>query len=189
MILLRPDCLVFETDGGEQVPCSAEQVTIELLGAAAEYVDATVIENAAQGVLHYFKSDLGKTTVSKAEFAAALERALRGLGLDAEVADVTGEGGAAAWAGADADLRQLACESGKAFELAFFARLREELRRQLGCAPRVARFRGLRGCVKQLAGARRWCPRCQGLNDQIVDYLRTCLGAEAGPAPRALVVE
>ena len=56
-------------------------------------------------------------------------------------------------------LRALARESGDARELVFFPRLRRELRTQLQNSPRVVRFRGLRGCVKQLAGARRWS-RC-----------------------------
>jgi hypothetical protein len=51
------------------------------------------------------------------------------------------------------------------------------------------RFSGLRGCVKHLAGARRWSPRCQGLHDQIVAYLRECLGAEARATECSLVVE
>jgi hypothetical protein len=51
------------------------------------------------------------------------------------------------------------------------------------------RFRGLRGCVKQLAGVRRWSPRCEHLQDQIVAYLRGCLTAETEQNQCALVVE
>jgi len=185
MILLRPDCLVFEKPGGEAVPCPAGQVTIELLGEAAQFVDETTIENAAEGVLHYFKEDLGQTTVSLDEFSKALATALHALGLDAKVADAE----AASPRVLEADLLGLACDSEKGLELVFFQRLRAELRRQLDQAPQVLRFRGLRGCVKHLVGARRWSPRCQGLNDQIVDYLRTCLGAEKRAEPCALVVQ
>lgn len=32
MIRLRPDCLVFKMSSGESIPCSAEKVTIELIG-------------------------------------------------------------------------------------------------------------------------------------------------------------
>jgi hypothetical protein len=53
----------------------------------------------------------------------------------------------------------------------------------------VLRFRGLRGCVKQLTGARRWCVRCQDLEGEIVAYLRQCLSAESAPEEFALVVE
>jgi hypothetical protein len=88
----------------------------------------------------------------------------------------------------ESDLRRLACESGKGFELAFFPLLRDELRRHLNQSPQVVRFNGLRSCVKQLAGARRWSGRCQQLNDQIVDYLRHCLSNEQRPGSCSLMV-
>ena len=89
----------------------------------------------------------------------------------------------------EADLLMLARESGESRELFFFPRLRGELRAQLRRTPRLVRFRGLRGCVKQLAGARRWSLRCERLEEQIVEYLRGCLGAEPEQAHCALVVE
>jgi hypothetical protein len=67
--------------------------------------------------------------------------------------------------------------------------LRDELHQQLRHSPQIIRFRGLRGCVKQLAGARRWSIRCQRLSDQIVDFLRQCLTTESGVQPCALVVQ
>jgi hypothetical protein len=53
----------------------------------------------------------------------------------------------------------------------------------------VLRFYGLRGCVKQLAGARRWSSRCDQIEEQIVEYLRRCLTAEPQKTECALVVE
>jgi len=53
----------------------------------------------------------------------------------------------------------------------------------------VLRFRGLRGCVKQLTGARRWSLRCQSLEGEIVAYLRQCLSVESAPEEFALMVE
>jgi hypothetical protein len=176
MILLQPDCLVFKTSHGENIPCSAQQVTVELIGESASVLDDEVIHNAAQAVLHYFKLELGKTLVSVGEFAQVLEKVLRGLGFEVRTAEVDGDADRIE----EADLRLLASESGKAFELVFFQRLRQELRRQLDRSPKVMRFLGLRDCVKQLMGTKRWNPRCQNLNDQIVEYLRRCLNSEAG---------
>ena len=34
MIQLHTDCLVFETSDGDSIPCSAQDVTVELLGDA-----------------------------------------------------------------------------------------------------------------------------------------------------------
>jgi len=174
MIQLHPDCLMFQMDGGDAIPCSAELVAVELIGEAAGALDPELVRNAARAVLHYFKVEQGKNFVSVNEFSRALAGVLRGFGL-AVKSSGTAETPRRI---TESDLRQLACESGKGFELAFFPRLRDELRQHLHQTPHIVRFKGLRGCVKQLAGARRWTGRCQQLNDQIVEFLRQCLGAE-----------
>lgn len=170
---------------GEAIPCSAQQMTVELLGEAAHLVDEEVVKNAAEAVLHYFKDELGRTSVTTAEFSQALERVLRGLGFEVQSQASVNNASPRV---AEYDLRHLASESGKGFELIFFSRLRHELRLKLGESPHIVRFSGLRGCVKQLVGAKRWGTRCQRLNDQIVEYLRTCLSAEFGGRTCALVV-
>jgi hypothetical protein len=88
----------------------------------------------------------------------------------------------------ETDLSALAGEVGQGYELLFFPRLRDAVRGQNHAAPTLLRFRGLRACVKQLTGARRWGPACQALNDQIVEYLRKCLHAEDRGDRRALIV-
>jgi hypothetical protein len=184
MIHLQRDCLVFKMPNGESIPCSSKSVSIELTGEAAQFIDKHIVEQAAAAVLHYFKVELGRLTVSIDEFAQALGKALNAFGLSVASAQVEPPKPRIA----EADLRLLACESGKGFELVFFPRLREEVRRNLDAGPRVLCFRGLRGCVKQLIGARRWSMRCQSLNDQIVEYLRGCLTNQKTAAPCALVV-
>ncbi len=184
MIQLRSDCLAFETATGESIPCAAEQVTVELIGEAVASLDKDLVRQAAAAVLHYFKHELGRSFVTVGEFTMALERVLHGFGLEVQCTPSVPPAPRVA----ESDLRQLACQSGQGFELIFFQRLREELRTQLRQSPRVLRFKGLRGCVKQLVGARRWSGRCQQLNDQIVDYLRHCLGAQKDAPSCALVV-
>jgi hypothetical protein len=154
------------------------------MGEAAHSLDKEVIENAAAGVLQYFKKELGRTSVSLAEFSLALEQALGALGLK-----IKQEKGELDKPGvAETDLLRLAFRSGNGCELLFFRSLREDLRRQLELSPQMLRFYGLRLCVKQLTGAKRWSNRCQKLNDRIVDYLRTCLRAEKTGATCALIV-
>ena len=197
MILLRPDCLVFKTAAGDSIPCSAHDVTVELMGEATELLDKEMILHAAEAVLHYFKAEKGQTTVSVAEFSEALERVLRGLGLDVKASE--GEEKPLTVTAAEivqsvrprvveADLQSLAGDTEGGGELIFFPRLREAVRRELDGAPLVFRFHGLRGCVKRLTGAKRWNPDCQSLNDQIVDYLRTCLTSESAGTDCAQVV-
>ena len=186
MISLAAGCMLFELPSGESIPFSAEMISIELIGDDASTLDPDVVQHAAASVFHYFKNDLSRQTVSVGEFAEVLEKVLHGLGFQVD-SDESSPTPAQSAAGADLDL--LARESGDARELSFFPRLRDELRTQLRQSPRVVCFRGLRGCVKHLAGARRWSPRCQTLHDQIVGYLRECFGVEARAGKCALVVE
>jgi hypothetical protein len=166
-------------------------VTIELIGDSAKWLDEEAIENAAAAVLHYFRVEQGRQSVTVAEFAATLEKVLGGLGFDVKSGDqmppaaLTPAPVASIRPVIEADLSVLAGEGG---ELFFFPRLRDELRRHLDGTPLVLHFRGLRPCVKTLTGAKRWTAQCRVLNDQIVDYLRTCFSSEQAGAGSALVV-
>jgi len=147
-----------------------------------------LLRHATASVFDYFKHELGRETITVGEFAGALEKVLRGLGFDVSSAEPQPRRSERPGLG-EADLLRLARESGESRELFFFPRLRGALRAQLRQTPRLVRFHGLRNCVKQLAGARRWSSRCERLEQQIVEYLRGCLGAEPEKAQCALVVE
>jgi hypothetical protein len=183
MILLRPDYLLFETSEGQVVPCSAELVAVELIGEAIDRLDAELVRQAATAVLHYFSQDLGYKTVSVGQFADALETALTKLGVQVKSAGAEQPGEIAM-----SDLRALVSRADKAFELGFFPKLRDELRARLESCPRTVRFFGLRACVKELMGVRRWNRRCQRLNDQIVEFMRDCMGSEAAPGSCDVVI-
>ena len=116
---------------------------------------------------------------------AALEKVLRGFAVTAHPSSPPDSHRRSR----ECDLCRLASESGPGSELFFFPRLRVELQRHLQQAPRVLRFYGLRGCVKQLAGAQRWSRRCETMEGEIVDYLRQCLSAEPSPVEVTLMVE
>jgi hypothetical protein len=183
MIALATDYLVFQLATGESVPFSADAISDELMGESESTYDPELVGHAANAVFHYFKHELGYQTVTLGEFAAALEKVLDGLNLGGrgtvERAKLVRE----------SDLCALARDCGVGGELVFFPRLREELGRHLHGGCRVIRFCGLRSCVKQLSGARRWSVRCQMMQEQIVEYLRKCLSALAKGKELALVVE
>jgi hypothetical protein len=185
MIALQSDCLLFQLTNGESIPCSAEMITFEISGNAFELLDPELLRHATVSVFHYFKAELRRESVTVGEFAQALERVLRGLGFVIHAGTVEPRSRQTI----ETDLGRLARESADNLELFFFPRLRHELRAQLRQSPRMLRFRGLRVCAKQLAGARRWSCRCDRLRDQIVEYLRGCLSAESEPNDCALVVE
>src|SRR6185295_13614648 len=142
-------------------------------------------KHAASAVLHYFRDELGRQSVSMAEFTLALENILRGFKL-AEAVN----------AGADtlapriirSDLGRIVAETASGGELVFFPRLRDELRSLLSQSPQMLCFGGIRHCVKQLAGAQRWSQRCQTLHDQIVEFLRSCMSSEKSNGACALIV-
>ena len=182
MIQLHPEYLIFRTSQGELIPCSAESVTIELIGDASSFLDPDTVREAAAAVVHYFKNDLGQHTVSVAEFSEALERALKCFGY--EVTTNAIENGRAP---VGTDLREVA-DAAENFELSFFKQLRDEFQRQTKDSAEVVRFCGLRGCVKRFLGAKRWGQRCEHFSDQIVDFLRNCLSIEGGSPARSLVV-
>lgn len=171
MIQLHPDYLMFELPNGDSVPCSAETVTFELIGDAAENLDPEVIKNAAAAVLHYFQQDLKRDCVSVGEFSEALEEVLRGFGFNVVTADSPKPAPPV-----EADLSALAKETGPECEMIFFQRLRAEVRRQLreSTGGRL-NLLGLRPCVKFLVGATRWSRKCEGMSDRIVGYVRDCI--------------
>ncbi|MBI4662843.1 MAG: hypothetical protein HY735_28850 [Verrucomicrobia bacterium] len=183
MIQLHRDYLLLQTPSGNFVPCTTELFSIQLIDSTGSVVDADMIRQAAAAVLHYFKHDLGRQSVSVAEFANALEHVLKAVGLTPTAAAAKGSDHLVV-----TDLHTLATGALGGFELAFFSSLRAELKNRLAASPQVLRFQGLRGCVKELLGAKRWSHRCQELNDQIVDYLRDCLETEAPAASCGLVV-
>lgn len=181
MIQLHPDCLIFRTSQGELIPCSAESVTIEMIGDASSVIDPETVREAAAAVVHYFKYDLHRDTVSVAEFSDALQRALRCFGFD--VTTTTFENGVPT----GTDLREVA-RAADDYELVFFQRLREEFLRQAKESKDMVRFWGLRECAKQITGAKRWGHTCERFSEQVVDFLRNCLSIEPGAQSRGLIV-
>ena len=184
MILLHSDCLLFQLKNGESIPCAANMISVEIVGESNGLLDPEMLRHAAASVFHYFKFELEREAVTIGEFSIALEKVLGHLGYTIHAGDAT-----RARDISETDLGLLARESSDNLELFFFPRLRDELRLHLRQSPRVLHFRGLRGCAKQLAGARRWSARCELIQDQIVEYLRGCLTAEPEQHKCALVVE
>jgi hypothetical protein len=185
MILLADNCLVFQTESGESIPYTSDSISVEVLGDAGGLFDPEFIKHAAAAVFHYYRDELGRATVSVAEFSLSLEKVLRGFKLTPEQPPDEPCNPRVI----QSDLRLLAPQSDAGCELFFFPRLRDELQNLLRQSPQMLCFQGLRPCVKQLSGAKRWSQRCQVLHDRIVEYLRTCLSRENPGASCALVVK
>ncbi len=194
MIALRDDFLLVAQEGGHYIPCSVEHLTFELAGSAANQVDPEWMKQAAAGVLHYFKDELGQSHVTVAEFTTALSKVFQGLGMTAEVTTIAPpvaepEGALAppqvVWRG---DLQAIAVESGELGELAFQKALLSQLTMALESSSQTLEFSGLRGCVKMITGRKHWCPECRKWSAWIVDLLRSWMSEKAGHRHVSLVV-
>lgn len=193
MIALRDEFLLVAQEGGQYIPCSVEHLTFELAGTAAHQVDPEWMKQAAAGVLHYFKVELGKSHVTVAEFASALSKVFNGLGLTAEVSSIDPAIPSSleiptprvVWRG---DLRAIAIESATLGELAFRQALLSQLSAALESDTQTVEFSGLRGCVKLITGRKHWCPECRKWSAWIVDLLRSWLSEKAADRHVSLVV-
>ena len=87
MIALESNCLLFQLASGESVPCSAEMISVELMGSGDSVFDPEILRHAAASVFHYFKNELERETVTVGEFAVALEKVLRTLGFTIRAGD------------------------------------------------------------------------------------------------------
>ncbi len=123
MIALHSECLLFQLNNGESVPCSADMIAIEIVGEVNGLLEPETLRHAAASVFHYFKTELSRETVTIGEFSLALEKALHHLGYSIHAQDP----GAPPPGSGDGDLIQLAQETGGSLELLFFPRLRDEL--------------------------------------------------------------
>ena len=169
------------------MPVSAETISPAMMGESARLFETEFLQHAASAVFYYFKVELARHQIRSEEFKGAFEKVLKGFALKPTAKHAENSRGSVL----DTDLLQLALDSGTACELIFFPRLRDQFRHvsALAQSPRMLRFRRLRGCVKRLAGAQRWSPRCEHLKTQILDYLRGCLHVEMRHSETALLVE
>jgi hypothetical protein len=185
MIPVPSDFPASEPAAAGHIPCSGEAVSFEV-NATAAGLDPEMVRHAAAAVLHYFRHDLGRTSVTVGEFSEALERVLKSMGMSHLQAVTT----PASASGLDVSI-DLGTLVGDGLELAFFQRLREELRRHLSPTPHRPNFvrcHGLRSCVLRLTGARRWSRRCEHLRDSILEHVRQATRAEKLAGPVGLII-
>lgn len=176
MIMLDEDVLFFQGAGGEGVPLRADMICIEVCEGAP--ADKELVRHAVTAVFHYFRHDLGRTWVTFGEFSVVLESVLKELGLNARIVCEEPAGELA-----PVDLEEIARESNMS-ELVFFSKLRPVVRSAAarvvsrnGQMP-VLRFTRLRQSVKTIFGTRRWTPKCQLFQEELLGFLRATLMAE-----------
>ncbi|MDC0325271.1 hypothetical protein OAM01_00775 [bacterium] len=177
MIQLNPDCVVLELDSGNTLPCSVELMTFELLGETASWIDPEILKNVNQAVILYLRDELGKHLVTFHEFSEVLEQVLRGFGFEMTLAPSVDQPSGRV---EKTDISDWLERKDSGFELMMFQRLRQELSKKLTNEPPcVLWIHGLRNCVKNHLGARRWSRKCQDLNDHLISFIRDCFDRNA----------
>ena len=185
MIQLHSDYLVFKTANGNSVPCSAEMVVFELMGDSAKHIDEELIHNATAAVLHYFKTDLRRNIVSVEEFTEAVAEVLRGFGIKVTLQEEIHERTARI---SVADLFALVDECGPMRELTFFPQLRLTVQACIEANADVVHLKSLKTCVKVLAGAKHWCPRCEPVRDRLLEFVHSCCLSDKKDAEVSLMI-
>ena len=187
MIALQSDCLIFQLTNGESVPCSAEMISFELVGDSGGLLDPEMLRHAAASVFHYFKEELRarnrhrrriRRRAGKSPARPRLRHPRRTVHRIASAgarSRPTSAGSRANPPTAWNCFSSRACAS--------------ELRSP---APAIA----ARGAFSRTARLRQAAcrratlePRCEKMQEQIVEYLRGCLTAEPEQNECALVVE
>ncbi len=195
MIDLHRDSILLVHENGEAVPFCAADVSFDVVGPSvgASGISDELLRQCTAGIVHYFKSDLGRFRITLAEFSAAMVRVLAGFGYDVEVNGMT-EGEPAHDAQptpptvVPLDLQHLAIDAGKMGELEFFPRLKSLMEQGMAQGPRTLDLHGLRPAVKQLLGRKQWSPACRELERRIVETLRHWCRSRPVPRPVGMVV-
>ena len=74
-------------------------------------------------------------------------------------------------------------------ELTFYPRLRMTVQACLDAEPDVVHLKSLKTCVKVLAGAKHWCPRCEPVRDRVLDFVNTCCLNDSKASDVSLIVK
>lgn len=200
MIDLHRDSILLVQENGEAIPFSAADISFDVVGPSigSSGISTEILRQCTAGIVHYFKSDLGRSRITLAEFSEALVRVLAGFGYDIEVTGMT-DGDPLSLEGAKQpstaapdvvplDLQHVAMDAGKMGELEFFPRLKTLMDERMAQGPRALDCHGLRPAVKQLLGRKQWSPACRELERRIVETLRHWYRSRALGRPTGLVV-
>ncbi|HTS18213.1 MAG TPA: ATP cone domain-containing protein [Verrucomicrobiae bacterium] len=169
MIQLQEGVLWVEAADGRRTPFDEQQLALSIQKAAASVgqCDWWLAESIAAAVHAFGKQSRREPVITSREISEIVAAVLATLGYDwiSEAYD----GGVNRVA---IHLNELVWRTDAAFELEFF----RQLDRALGAATDhdliAMRIDGLRACVMQLRGARRWTAECRRLAEEIVEHVR-----------------
>lgn len=169
MILLRADIAWVETEDGRREPFDAERLAASIHRAAARagQGDLWIADSVALALHHYVQQCTTQQTIALVELVKLVIDVLEVLG-HKKTSDVYAQHQFRV----EVRLDELAHTAGAAFELEFFTKLDAALGAAADGTLEELQLRGLRPCVLQLRGARRWSDGCRDLAEEIVGYVR-----------------
>ena len=184
MIALADGLPLVQLDNGRAVAFQRDWMVRALARAAFKagfskwWLAEHVVESVAQSLSLYYQENV----IAVPRLTERIRDVLQGIGYS-EIGThlVLGR------PGERLDLSALAREAGAGYELAFFNRLREQLRSLIGGGTTEVDVVGLAPCVKQLRDCERWSRSCEALQEEIVSFVRS--QTEANPVKREISVQ
>jgi hypothetical protein len=169
MIQPLEDIVWVKFDDGRLAPFDEQRLALSIQSVAerAGHSDWWLAESVAAAVHAYAVKCRSDHVIPSSEIVEIVVAVLATLGFQKISQAYAGHERSAA-----IHLNDLAARMGGAFELEFFRQLDHELKAASDHRLSVMEVDGLRACVMQLRGARRWNSGCRKLAEEIVGYVR-----------------
>jgi hypothetical protein len=169
MIQALEDIVWVKFEDGHMAPFDEQRLalSIQTVAERAGHSDWWLAESVAAAVHAYAVKCRSDGVIPSREIVEIVTAVLATLGFEKISEAYAGHEHCAA-----IHLNDLAARMGAAFELEFFRQLDEALSAASDHRLSVIEVDGLRACVMQLRGARRWNSGCRKLAEEIVEYVR-----------------
>ena len=169
MIKALEDIAWVKFEDGRMAPFDEQRLALSIQDVAerAGHPDWWLAESVAAAVHAYAIKCRSDGVIPSREIVEIVVAVLATLGFEKISQAYAGDKHSAA-----IHLNDLAVREGAAFELEFFRQLDQALAAASDRRLSVIEVDGLRACVMQLRGARRWTAGCRKQAEEIVDYVR-----------------
>jgi hypothetical protein len=169
MIRAHDDIAWVKFDDGHMVPFDERRLALSIQNVAERMGEADwwLAESIAAAIHAYAAKCLSNSIIASNEIADVVVSVLSVLGFKKLAQAYANQRRRAA-----IHLGELAGHVGAAFELEFFRQLDHALCAAADRRLSVLELDGLRTCVMQLRGGRRWTAGCRRFAEEIVEYVR-----------------
>lgn len=167
-MIALPQAMPFIRIGSTSLALCRTDWLTQTLTDATEGTDVPewMAKDISRGVENFLTEHYKGTVIDSADLFARIEKTLSNLGLYELAANIDRTPPPVR-----VSLSELARRAGSGYELAFFQLLEEQLRSAAtGGADRIECY-GMRNCVRRLSASKKWSPRCDQLEREIVSFV------------------